>query len=134
MKKIALFAMLFVAVLATAQENKIVEFNERTHDFGTVKQEDGDIFTTFTFVNTFASPITLKSVKASCGCTTPTWSHEPIAPNAQGEIKVKYVASTRPGSFQKSITVVLTNGTEDFTEVLFIKGMVTPKPVEQTAQ
>ncbi len=134
MKKIALFAMLFVAIAATAQENKIVEFNERTHDFGTVKQEDGDIYTTFTFVNQYASPITLKSVKASCGCTTPSYSHEPVAPNATGEIKVKYVASTRPGSFTKSITVVLSNGTEDYTEILYIKGQVTPKPVEQPAE
>lgn len=126
--------MLFVAMAATAQENKIVEFNERTHDFGTVKQEDGDIYTTFTFVNQYASPITLKSVKASCGCTTPSYSHEPVAPNATGEIKVKYVASTRPGSFMKSITVVLSNGTEDYTEVLYIKGQVTPKPVEQAAE
>ncbi len=126
--------MLFVAIAATAQENKIVEFNERTHDFGTVKQEDGDIYTTFTFVNQYASPITLKSVKASCGCTTPSYSHEPVAPNATGEIKVKYVASTRPGSFTKSITVVLSNGTEDYTEILYIKGQVTPKPVEQPAE
>lgn len=134
MKKIALFAMLFVAIAATAQENTIVEFNERTHDFGTVKQEDGDIYTIFTFVNQYAAPITLKSVKTSCGCTTPSYSHEPVAPGATGEIKVKYVASTRPGSFMKSITVVLSNGTEDYTEVLYIKGQVTPKPVEQPAE
>ena len=130
MKKIAVFAMLFVAMMATAQENQVVEFNERTHDFGTVKQEDGDIYMTFTFVNQFASPITLKSVKASCGCTTPEWSHEPIAPNATGTIRVKYAAATRPGSFTKSITVVLTNGSEDFTEMLYIKGNVQPKPAE----
>ena len=131
MKKIAVFAMLFVAMMATAQENQVVEFNERTHDFGTVNQEDGDIYTTFTIINQFASPITLKSVKASCGCTTPEWSHEPIAPNATGTIRVKYAAATRPGSFTKSITVVLTNGSEDFTEMLYIKGNVQPRPADR---
>ncbi len=134
MKKLALFAMLFVAIAATAQEAQIVEWNERTHDFGTVKQEDGDIFTTFSFVNQFAAPVTLKSVRASCGCTTPSYSLEPVAPNATGEIRVKYAAATRPGAFQKSITVVLNDGTADHTEILYIKGQVTPKPAAPTAE
>ena len=129
MKKIALLTMLFVAITAMAQEKKVVEFNERTHDFGTVKEEDGKISTVFTFKNQFASPITLKSVKASCGCTSPNWSKEPVAPNGTGEITVTYSAAGRPGAFTKSVTVVLTNGTEDFTEVIYIKGQVTPKPV-----
>ena len=38
MKKLALFTMLFVALSVMAQEKPVVEFNERTHDFGTVKE------------------------------------------------------------------------------------------------
>lgn len=134
MKKLALFTMLFVAISVMAQEKPIVAFNERTHDFGTVKEEEGKITTVFTFTNQFLAPLTIKSVKASCGCTTPNWSKEPVAPKGKGEITVTYSTTSRPGAFTKSITVVLTNGTEDFTEVLYIKGQVTPKPVEPTAE
>lgn len=134
MKKLALFTMLFVALSVMAQEKPVVEFNERTHDFGTVKEEVGKITTVFTFTNQFLAPLTIKSVRASCGCTTPNWSKEPVAPKGKGEITVTYSTTNRPGSFTKSITVVLTNGTEDFTEVLYIKGQVTPKPVEPAAE
>ena len=134
MKKLALLTMQNVALTGMAQEKPVVEFNERTHDFGTVKEEVGKITTVFTFTNQFLAPLTIKSVRASCGCTTPNWSKEPVAPKAKGEITVTYSTTNRPGSFTKSITVVLTNGTEDFTEVLYIKGQVTPKPVEPTAE
>jgi len=134
MKKIALFTMLFVAISVMAQEKKVVEFNERTHDFGTVKEEEGKISTIFTFTNQFLAPLTIKSVKASCGCTTPNWSKEPVAPKGVGEITVTYSTAHRPGAFTKSITVVLTNGTEDFTEVLYIRGQVTPMAVTPAAE
>ena len=134
MKKLALFTMLFVALSVMAQEKPVVAFNERTHDFGTVKEEEGKITTVFTFTNQFLAPLTIKSVKASCGCTTPDWSKEPVAPKAKGAVTVTYNTTNRPGAFTKSITAVLTNGTEDFTEVLYIKGQVTPKPVEPAAE
>ena len=130
MKKFALFTMLFVALSVMAQEKPVVAFNERTHDFGTVKEEVGKVTTVFTFTNQFLAPLTIKSVKASCGCTTPDWSKEPVAPKAKGEITVTYSTTNRPNPFTKSITVVLTTGTEDFREVVYIKGQVTPKPVE----
>lgn len=134
MKKIALFSMLFVVLSVMAQEKKVVEFNERIHDFGTIQEEVGKITATFTFDNQLLAPLTIKSVRASCGCTTPNWSREPIAPNRTGEVSVTYNTTGRPGSFTKSMTVVLTNGSEDFTEVLYIKGQVTPKAVEPVAE
>ena len=134
MKKLALFTMLFVALSVMAQEKPVVEFNERTHDFGTVKEEVGKVTTVFTFTNHFLAPLTIKSVKPSCGCTTGDFTKQPVAPKAKGEISVTYNTTNRPNAFTKSITVVLTNGTEDFTEVLYIKGQVTPKPVEPTAE
>ena len=134
MKKIALFSMLFVVISVMAQEKKVVEFNERIHDFGTIQEEVGKVTATFTFDNQLLAPLTIKSVRASCGCTTPNWSREPIAPNRTGEVSVTYNTTGRPGSFTKSMTVVLTNGSEDFTEVLYIKGQVTPKAVEPVAE
>lgn len=134
MKKLALLVItIFMVAGLSAQEKEVAQFNEKTHDFGVVKEEDGRISCDFTFKNTENMPISIKNVRTSCGCTSPNWSKSPIAPNGEGSIKVTYSASGRPGSFHKSITVTLTNGTEDFTVYLFIKGQVTPR-VQQPAQ
>ena len=137
MKKVLLFAItLVMAISVSAQEKTVAEFGEKTHDFGVIKEEDGRVSYVFEFQNTTQSPLTVKNVRASCGCTTPNWSKEPIAPEGKGQITVTYNAKGRPGTFHKSITVTLSNGTEDFTQVLFIKGQVTPapKPEQEQAQ
>ena len=136
MKKLLLFAIAMVmAFTVSAQEQKqIIEIAEKTHDFGVIKEEDGRVSHVFTFKNVTEGPLTIKNVRASCGCTTPAWSREPIAPGAEAQITVTYNASGRPGAFHKSVTVTLSNGTEDFTQVLFIKGKVTPKQVAPVAE
>ncbi len=140
MKKILLFAVAFImALTVSAQEQaqvqkQIVEIAEKTYDFGTIKEEDGRVSHVFTLKNVTEGPLTIKNVRASCGCTTPAWSREPIAPEAEAQITVTYNASGRPGAFHKSVTVTLSNGTEDFTQVLFIKGKVTPKQVAPVAE
>lgn len=136
MKKILLFAIAMVmAFTVSAQEQKqIIEIAEKTYDFGTIKEEDGRVSHVFTFKNVTEGALTIKNVRASCGCTTPAWSREPIAPGAEAQITVTYNASGRPGAFHKSVTVTLSNGTEDFTNVLFIKGKVTPKQVAPVAE
>ena len=137
MKKLLLFAMaIFMAFSVSAQEQQpqIIEIAEKTYDFGTIKEEDGRVSHVFTFKNVTDGPLTIKNVRASCGCTTPAWSREPIAPGAEAQITVTYNASGRPGAFHKSVTVTLSNGTEDITQVLFIKGKVTPKQVAPVAE
>ena len=67
----------------------------------------------------------ITSAQASCGCTTPEWSKDPIMPGAKSVIKVGYNTSGRPGAFTKTITVV--SNAENGTVILTIKGNVTPK-------
>ena len=62
-------------------------------------------------------------MQASCGCTTPDWSKEPIAPGKKGFVKASYNPAGRPGNFNKSVTVTSNQG----TQVLYIKGQVVPK-------
>jgi hypothetical protein len=137
MKKLLLFVMaIFMAFSVSAQEQQpqIIEIAEKTHDFGTIKEEDGRVSYVFTFKNVTEGVLTIKNVRASCGCTTPAWSKEPIAPQGEAQITVTYNASGRPGAFHKSVTVTLSDGTQDFTQVLFIKGKVTPKQVAPVAE
>ncbi len=120
-------AMLFLTIAVAAQAKEVAKFEETTHDFGTIKEEDGRVKTTFKFTNTLTTPLFIKGVRASCGCTSPNWSKAPIEANGEGEISATYSAAGRPGHFQKSITVTFSNGTEDFVKVLYIKGKVTPR-------
>ena len=108
--------------IATAQQKAKIVFEEIEHNFGTFKEAAGVQTTTFKFTNKGAVPLILNNVRASCGCTTPKWTREPIAPNAAGEIQVSYNPKNRPGSFNKTITV--SSNAENATVVLRIKGTV----------
>ena len=56
-----------------------MKFDKMNHDFGNVTA-DTDNKTYFTVTNTGSNPLIIESVKASCGCTTPTKPEKPIMP------------------------------------------------------
>ncbi len=118
---LTVFVLVGITATAFAQKPKIV-FNELEHDFGTFKESDGVQKTTFKFTNKGDVPLVLNNVRASCGCTTPKWTREPVAPGKQGEIQVSYNPKNRPGSFNKS--VMIRSNAENGTTVLRIKGRV----------
>lgn len=107
----------------TPSADEVLQIKQTVHDFGKIPQGK-PVYTDFEIVNIGKEPLTLKSVVASCGCTTPEWSHEPIAPGATSIIKVGYNAATE-NHFQKTITITY-NG--DKTKLLTIKGDVWKAP------
>lgn len=114
--------LLFFATEVIAQQLKPVQFQEEVHDFGYVDQEGGAVTYAFQFSNTSNRPIRILSVQASCGCTTPDWTRDPVAPGAGGFIQASFNPKGRPGYFNKSLTV-----TTDFDPnpvILQIKGQV----------
>lgn len=129
MKRISLVLMLSVVLagLAFAQSSPKpnAKFERKSHNFGTVKEEIGSIATQFEFTNTGNSPLIVQRVNASCGCTTPAFTKEPILPGKKGTIDVKYSTVARPGNFRKNITVY--TNVPDSVFVLTISGRVTPK-------
>jgi hypothetical protein len=104
------------------KDGPAMTFKEEQHDFGKVT-EGVQAEYIFTFTNTGNQPLILKDVHASCGCTTPTWTREPVLPGKTGIIKVSYNSQGRPGVFNKSVTI--TSNIPDETKILFIKGEVT---------
>ena len=66
-----------------------IQFTEETFDFGEL--DEGPLVThEFKLKNIGKEALVLSQVKASCGCTTPDWSKDPIAPGAESVIKVTY--------------------------------------------
>src|SRR5438477_6511158 len=81
----------------------VLQLKETEHDFSQIPQGK-PVYYNFEIVNTGKTELKLDDVHASCGCTTPEWSHDPIAPGATAKIKVGYNASAE-GNFEKYITV-----------------------------
>lgn len=129
MKKIlTLTTCMLLIVLSSFAQNKTaaITFKQTTHDFGTFAEELGKVTTEFTFTNTGNAPLLITRTAASCGCTTPEYPKEPIAPGKSGVIKVTYNAKGRPGVFQKTVYVFANTDPEKNT--LIIKGKVNPAP------
>lgn len=132
MKRIlSVFSFALCAIAMMAQE-PVITFTTSEHDFGKINEADGRVTTVFEFKNEGMTPLVLSNVRASCGCTTPKWTREPIEPGQSGQITVTYNPNGRPGRFQKTITVT-SNATEP-TKKLFIKGEVIPKPAKPINQ
>jgi hypothetical protein len=90
----------------TATKQAEITFESTTHDFGTFSTDKAVQTCTFTFTNTGDAPLIIHQAVASCGCTIPTYSKEPIRPGQKGTIEVKYDGTGKfAGVFKKSITV-----------------------------
>lgn len=116
-----LLSLMSVAQSSTHQ-TAYIEFEKVEHDYGTIKESDGPAVATFNFKNTGSTPLVITDVKPSCGCTTPEWSREPIAPGKTGFIRTSYDPTNRPGVFNKTIKVL--SNAENNTIILRIKGDV----------
>lgn len=107
MKKILFLAAAFVTGLTVMAQkpDEVIKLNTENYNFGKIKQ-GVPVTTYFTVTNISDKPVMINEVVPSCGCTTPEWSKEPLAPNASAKIKVGYNAAS-PMPFSKDITIRL---------------------------
>ncbi len=110
---------------APERPSTTIQFDEETHDFGTIN--DGDKVThRFTFTNTGDQPLILSNVRGSCGCTVPEWDRDPIPPGETGSLKVEY-DSRNKGSVDGKVDtkfVTVTANTTPSTHRLTIRANV----------
>lgn len=126
--KIIFLFLLFGFSTFNSYSQANISFAESSYDFGKVA-EGTQAMHEFSFKNTGDSPLIIDKVQASCGCTTPYWTKEPILPGKSGVITASYNSANRPGAFNKSITIT-SNATVP-TSNITIKGTVVPvKEVE----
>ncbi|MDR0732446.1 MAG: DUF1573 domain-containing protein [Dysgonamonadaceae bacterium] len=124
-KKVLKYALLtFVCaanVAATGEEQVTVD--KTIHDFGAIKGNKS-VKAVFTVKNKTKVPILLSEVRASCGCTTPDWTREPIAPGKTGKVTAVYNPKGNVGPFEKSVTINVSVGDKVRTIVVKVKGTV----------
>ena len=87
-----------------------MKFDKMNHDFGNVTA-DTDNKTYFTVTNTGSNPLIIESVKASCGCTTPTKPEKPIMPGKSDKIEVVFHPKENQLKEQKKTVRVVANTT-----------------------
>jgi hypothetical protein len=115
-----------IAATPVAQPTpEVLVLSETEYNFGKIPQGK-PVSHDFTVKNIGKDSLRLENVQASCGCTTPTWSKEPIAPGASATITVGYNAAAA-SPFEKYITIFYSGGK---TKQYKIKGEVFATPAE----
>lgn len=100
-----LLLLIAIAAPLAAMAQPRASFIETRHNFGAFLEDDGLAECSFAIINEGTSPLTILSARATCGCTTPTYSRRPIAPGDTAYISVAYDPSSRPGRFSKYIDI-----------------------------
>ncbi|MEL6636004.1 MAG: DUF1573 domain-containing protein [Bacteroidota bacterium] len=115
-----------------------VSFAETVHNYGVIMEGD-KVQHTFNFKNTGRADLLITDVKASCGCTQPSYPFVPIAPGETGQIAVVFDSKGKLGR-QKNEIAVVTNA-RPRTHQLYLKGTVdterenqAPAPVEKEVE
>ncbi|MCR5888026.1 DUF1573 domain-containing protein [Hymenobacter sp. J193] len=82
----------------------VMTFTETEFDFGDIKP-GAVVNHTFSFTNTGKSPLLISNAQASCGCTTPNWTKDPIQPGGKGTIEVQFNSQGKSGVQHKEISI-----------------------------
>ena len=117
----------FSPLIMGQQRTAAISFNETTWNYGDIREETGVATHRFEFTNTGGEPLIIHNVTASCGCTSPSWTREPVMPGSKGYVSAAYDPAGRPGRFDKTVNV-MTNAAPG-NIVLRIAGNVIPKPL-----
>lgn len=115
-------AILLATTVASAQKKAVISAPESAYNFGDIQETDGKVSHTFQIKNEGEAPLVITRVIASCGCTTPEWTREPIAPGKTGELTVTFDPTGRPGPFTKTVAIYSNGKTGNY--VLTITGNV----------
>lgn len=109
-----------LAALASAGPD--VKFADEVHDFGAFDENDGVVRCRFAYVNTGDEPLVIVASRATCGCTSSSYTKTPVEPGDTGYVEVTYNPTGRPGRFSKKVYVDFNTDTPRRT--LLIKGVV----------
>jgi hypothetical protein len=112
---------LLMGLTIASSSGPSIVFDYQIYNFGTIKKNsDGTCL--FPFSNQGDAPLVVSGVKASCGCTVPSYPKAPVLPGQHETIKVVYNTKT-VGTFTKTINVT-TNDAASLVVILTIKGTV----------
>ncbi|MBD5243581.1 MAG: DUF1573 domain-containing protein [Paramuribaculum sp.] len=98
----------FVAPVSTsaAKSQPAIEMASTYHDFGTIKASGGPVTARYELTNTGSSPLVIINVtNGGCGCTTPEYPKQPVAPGKSATITITFDPTGRRGEFNREVKV-----------------------------
>ncbi len=117
---ISLFFLLPTVLLAQDSNDllnkKVLGIDESVFNFGKIPQGK-PVNHIFLVKNLSNQKILIDNIQASCGCTTPEWKRDSIAPGGKTEIKVGYNAASI-GSFEKTINIQFGKGESETITII----------------
>lgn len=126
---ILLSTLLFILPTHGQSDSNIspLQFDNMEWNFGDIKETDGVVTHTYTFVNISDKPISIDEVVASCGCTTTSYPTAPIKSGDIGEITVTFNPINTAGEVFREVTI-LSNKRKN-SDNLIINAIVEPAPL-----
>ncbi|MBK8554889.1 MAG: DUF1573 domain-containing protein [Lewinellaceae bacterium] len=117
--------LFFLQILWTSapalDETSMVKWLEPTsYDFGDMEQGVPQTVV-FTWKNISQVPLTLETVRTTCGCTAAEWTQEPVQPGQTGTVSIEY-DTYNSGAFRKKIRVFFNQ--QKKAEILWVSGNV----------
>lgn len=103
-------------------EGAAFKFIKESYDFGQITEGE-KVSYDFKFTNVGKTPLIITSATATCGCTVPDYPKEPVAPGADGIIKVVFDSSGKLGMQNKVITITA-NTIPEMTQVNILGNVV----------
>ncbi len=96
------FLPLLLAGIASAQAQ--LSWDQPSQKFDR-SPEDRAVEARYTFRNAGAQPVTIKSLRSSCGCTTARLEKKTYGPGEKGEVTLNFKFGDRKGLYRKTVTV-----------------------------
>lgn len=100
----------------------VFKFEKESFDFGQITNGE-KVSYDFKFTNIGKSPLIITSATATCGCTVPDYPKEPVAPGAEGVIKVVFDSTGKLGMQNKVITITA-NTVPEITQLNILGNVV----------
>ncbi len=82
----------------------VIQFDRETYDLDTIKAGQ-IIYQDIEYTNVGKHTFEIVNVKASCGCTVPSYDDKPIAPGEKGKIKIEFNSRDKSGLVLNSVSV-----------------------------
>ena len=120
--RIFLSGIISLSWIATATAAPQTAIDQPIFDFGSISQGK-KVNHVFTIRNKGNAPLTIKSVRPSCGCTAASTTTSVILPGKTGGIKASFNSTNFAGTIHKTVSVD-TNDPKLPTSILTLKGTV----------
>lgn len=103
-----------------------IQWSDTLIDFGTIKMGDS-VQVKFLCTNTGTKPLFLTGVRASCGCTIPSYTESAILPGEKGVVTASFNSNkSHPGDIYKTVYVTTNTPGGDNYVLTFTGKIVQP--------